>query len=269
MFSADCTVLVTSCDAYRDVEGPFIALWRKFWPDCPFETVLLAETERPASAGAPSFDRTIATGPGKTWCQILADALSRIGTPYVMMVMNDYFLEAPVNTQLVLKRLSEAKMFDAANVRLEPNPPGRVPWPGSDLMEFPKNTAYCVTCQTGIWNREYLAGLAARYKSAWEFERFGSFMLADEKRPLLVSPRREFPFLDAVHKGYWEPWGVRVMAENCVEYAFSRRGEPPLSVRLREGVKKLVFAIFPWTLIVRVQNALGVGMKERRRSAKG
>ena len=32
----DCTVLVTSCDKYRDVEGPFCALWEKYWPDCPF-----------------------------------------------------------------------------------------------------------------------------------------------------------------------------------------------------------------------------------------
>ena len=269
MFSADCTALVTSCDAYRDVEAPFIALWRKFWPDCPFETVLLTETAQcEPPDGAPRFDRTIATGPGKTWCEMLADALSQIETPYVMMLMNDYYLEASVDTALVLKRLAQAKEFDAANLRLEPNPPGRARWRDTDLMGYPKNAAYCVTCQTGIWNKGYLAGLARRNKSAWEFERNGSFMLADERRPLLVSPRREFPFLDAVHKGYWEPWGVRVMAENGIDYDFSRRGEPPFSVRFREGIKKLVFAVFPWTLIVRVQNMLGVGMKGSGRAAK-
>ena len=34
MFSADCTVLVTSCDAYRDVEGSFSVSTRRisdFW----------------------------------------------------------------------------------------------------------------------------------------------------------------------------------------------------------------------------------------------
>ena len=32
--------------------------------------------------------------------------------------------------------------------------------------------------------------------------------------------------------------------------------------------EKLVFAVFPWTLIVRVQNMLGVGMKGSGRAAK-
>ena len=259
-----CTVLVTSCDAYHDVEGPFIALWRKFWPDCPFETVLLSET-----VSCDGFDRVILTGKGKCWCEMLAEALDQIRTPYVVLLMNDYYLEAPVDTANVLRRLEQAQAFDAANLRLMPNPPGRRAFrPDCDLREYPRNAAYCVTCQTGIWNRGYLRGLAARNRSAWEFERFGSFMLADETRPLLVTPTKEFPFLDAVHKGFWEPWGVRVMRENGIAYDFSRRGEPPFSVRVREASKKLVFAVFPWTLIVRVQNLLGVGMKEKKRSKR-
>ncbi len=263
MKNVDCTILVTSCDAYLDVVGPFVALWRKYWPDCPFETVLLSETLL-----SEGFDRVILTGKGKTWCQMLVEALDQISTPYVVMLMNDYYLEAPVDTANFLRRLEQAKTFNVANLRLNPNPPGRTPFSVGgavfDLFEFPKNEAYCVTCQTGIWNREYLRGLAARNKSAWEFERFGSFMLEGETRPLLVTPTREFPFLDVVHKGYWEPWGVRVLKENGIAYDFSKRGTPSFKVRVREGVKSLIFKIFPWTLIVRVQNLLGVGMKEKK-----
>ena len=263
MMHPDCTVLVTSCDGYHDVENPFITLWRKFWPDCPFETVLLSET-----VPCAGFGRVILTGKGKCWCEMLAEALDQIRTPYVILLMNDYYLEAPVDTANILRRLDQAKAYGAANLRLMPNPPGRRAFradEGCDLLEYPRNAAYCVTCQTGIWNREYLRGLAARNRSAWEFERFGSFMLDGETRPLLVTPAKEFPFLDAVHKGYWEPWGVRVMRENGVAYDFSRRGTPPFAVRAREACKALVFAVFPWTFIVRVQNLLGVGMKERRK----
>lgn len=261
-----CTVLVASCDAYRDVEGPFIALWRKYWPDCPFETVLVTETQ-PAVTPAAAFDRTLLTGRGKSWCAMLAEALAQIETPYVMLAMNDYFLVAPVDTARVLKRLREAQTFDAAHVRLHPNPPGRRPFPGSDLLEYPKNTAYAVTCQTGIWRRDYLLSLAQRNKSAWEFERRGSFMLAEETRPLLVAPRPEFPFIDAVHKGYWEKAGMAALAKNGIAYDFAQRGAPPFAVRFREALKKAVFAVFPWTFIVRVQNILDCGMKEKHPSA--
>lgn len=257
----ELTVLVTSCDAYRDVETPFLSLFRRHWPDCPFELVLVAETDRPAVDGG--FDRVVATGSGKNWCQMLAEALERVGTPYVLLLMNDYLLDAAVDTAHFAVRLAQAKQFDAANLRLNPNPPGRKSWPDSDLLEYPKNVAYSVTCQTGIWNREYLLELARRNKSAWEFERYGSFMLDGEMRPLLVTQTKEFPFIDAVHKGYWEKFGVAVCKKNGVAIDFAARGLPPFAVRLREGVKSLIFALFPWTLIVRIQNLLDVGMKER------
>lgn len=259
MKSPDCTVLVTSCDAYRDVEGPFLALFRRHWPDCPFELVVNGETG--AEAG---FDRAVLSGRGKPWCRMLVEALDRIATPYVLLLMNDYFLEAAVDTARILQRLEQAKRFDAASLRLNPSPPGRRPFgvPADALLEMPKNVAYCVTCQAGIWNRGYLRGLAARNRSAWEFERYGSFMLAGETRPLLVTPTREFPFVDAVHKGYWESFGVQVLKENGLAPDLSRRGLPPPRVRLCESVKSLAFAVFPWTLIVRAQNLLGVGMKE-------
>lgn len=260
----DCTVLVTSCDAYGDVEGPFLALFRRYWPNCPFELVVNGETR--AAAG---FDRAILSGRGKTWCQMLTEALDQVTTPYVLLLMNDYFLASAVDTVRVLRRLEQAKAFGAANLRLNPSPPGRRPFgaPADELLEMPKNVAYCVTCQAGIWNRGYLRGLAAQNRSAWEFERYGSFMLAGETRPLLVTPTREFPFVDAVHKGYWEPHGVQVLKANGMAYDFARRGLPPWQVRVCEGVKSLVFKVFPWTLIVRIQNLLGVGMKERAKSA--
>ncbi len=260
----DCTVVVTSCDAYGDVAAPFIVLFRRYWPDCPFETVLLTETAAPP-AGDAAFDRVIATGKGKCWCEMLAEALEQIATPYVIMLMDDYYLVSPENTADILNRLEQAKRFDVASLRLAPLPPGRTAWRDTDLLEMPKDVAYCVTCQASIWNREFLLGLARRNKSAWEFERYGSFMVGDERRPLLVTPGREFPYMDAVHKGYWEKSAVALLKENGIPYDFSRRGQPPLPVRVKEGLKKLVFAIFPWTLIVRVQNVFNAGMKEKRK----
>lgn len=253
--SSECTVLVTSCDAYHDIEAPFLAMWRKYWPDCPFRLVLLTET-----LPTPGFDETICTGRGKKWCQMLAEALEQIGTPYVLMLMNDYFLSSPVDTGRFMQRLREAKRFGAASLRLMPNPPGKHPWEGSDLMEMPKNTAYCVTCQATIWERGFLLSLARRNRSAWEFERYGSFMMKDEARPLLVTREKEFPFLDCVHKGYWEKWGLELLAREGVPYSGSRT-LPPANVRLAEWAKAAIFRLLPWNLIVRTQNIFNAGKK--------
>ena len=149
--------------------------------------------------------------------------------------------------------------------RLIPNPKPSQPY-GEGLYEYRKQTAYCIATQAGIWNREFLLGLAKGKASIWEFERYGSFAVEQEHRPLLVTPTKEFPFVDAVHKGYWESFGIEVCKQNGVPIDFAARGRPPFSVRLREGLKDLIFAVFPWTLIVRIQNFFDVGMKEQKRT---
>ena len=246
--NVDCTVLVTSCDAYRDVEAPFLKLFRKYWPDCPFELVLLTETA--PSGDARDFARTVLTGKGKTWSQMLVEALDQISTPYVIMLMNDYFLASSVDTALILRRLAEAKEKDALNYRLCPDPPRAV-----------KNTAYSVSCKAGIWNRLFLRELAAKTKSAWEFERYGSFMFDEsDPRPILVTEKLEFPFLDVVHKGFWEPWGVELLKREGLAYDFSVRGTPPFPVWLKEKVKDFIFNLNP-DLVTHVQNVFNVGKK--------
>ncbi len=244
--NADCTVLVTSCDAYRDVEGPFLQLFRKYWPDCPFELVIVTET-----SAAPGFDRSILTGHAPEWRTRTVSALEQIKTPYVIFMCNDYFLNAPVDTELILRRLAEAKEMDALNYRLVPNPPRAV-----------KNTAYSISCQVGIWNKEFMLQLAKRYPSAWEFERKGSFDFDPaDPRPILVTEKQEFPFLDVVHKGYWEKYGVELLRREGIDYDFSKRGLPPFKVRMVEFLKAAVFAIFPSSFIVRTQNRFAVGKK--------
>ena len=56
---------------------------------------------------------------------------------------------------------------------------------------------------------------------------------------------------------------MKVCRENGLEVNLAKRGMPPLSVRIVEAFKALVFAVVPNTLIVRVQNALGAGARER------
>lgn len=254
-----CTVLVASCDKYADLQQSFIRLFRKFWPDCPFEVVLVTETDLPVEG----FDRVIACGGGTNWASRLVMALDRVETPQVMMLCDDYFLAAPVDTALMLKRLDDLRTADAVNLRLVPNPKNGIPR-DNGLMEYPKNTAYCISTLAGFWNREFLQKLARGKSSIWEFERYGSFEVGGESRPILATVEKEFPFVDAVHKGCWEKFGLEVCRANGIAVDLSKRGLPPVSTRVKEALKALVFAVVPNTLIVRVQNAFGLGAKERK-----
>jgi hypothetical protein len=215
------------------------------------------------------FNRVIACGKGDSWCGRLIRVLDTIETPYVIMLCDDYFLTSFVDTELILCRLEQAKKYNAVNLRLipNPNPDNRNSIPVADgLREYRKNTAYCIATQAGIWNRNFLRSLACGKESIWEFERYGSFDVGNEQRALLVTQEKEFPFIDAVHKGCWEKFGVKCLEDNGITFDFSKRGLPSFRIRLIEGIKAFIFAIVPTTLLVRVQNALGIGAKEIRRA---
>lgn len=262
-----CTVVVCSCDAYSDLIGHFGTLFGKYWPDCPFDTVLVTESE----IEKPScFSRVVACGKGGNWCERLVSALDEISTPYVLMLCDDYFLSSPVDTEKVLGRLEQLRSLNGVNLRMIPNPKptgsnaSEVAGVEPKLFRYKPDTAYCIATQAGFWNRDFLRDLAKGKSSIWEFERYGSFSVGSEERPILVTPEKEFPFVDAVHKGYWEKFGLAVCDENGLSVDLKRRGLPPLSVRIKEAAKALVFAVIPNTLIVRIQNALSLGAKEKK-----
>jgi len=270
----DCTVIVCSCDKYADLLAPFSALWKKFWPDCPFELILITESAPSSTSNLQpstsnlSFDRIIACGPGGNWCSRLVLALGQITTPYVLMLCDDYYLEKPVDTKLMLKRLEQIQKFNADNLRLIPNPkPAKNNSTAfgheTDLFQYRPATAYSVATQTGFWRKDFLRELATGKNSIWEFERYGSFDPLAAKNPLLVTPTKEFPFLDAVHKGHWETWGLKVCRDNGIDLSDIRRTLPPLKVRLIEGLKALVFKLLPTDWIVKIQNAHNLGAKEK------
>ena len=201
----------------------------------------------------------------------LDDVADLIPDGYFDLIVCNDVLEHIVDTDKALCLLKQ-KMVDSAWLVGSPNPvPGArnsSPAEGG-LFEYRKNTAYCIATQAGIWNRGFLQSLARGKASIWEFERYGSFQVGEESRPLLVTPTKEFPFIDAVHKGHWEKFGVKCLTDNGIDYDFSKRGLPPFKVRVVEGLKAFIFAVVPNNWIVRVQNVLDVGARKRTAAGPG
>ena len=252
-----CSVVVASCDKYADLWRPFAALFGHYWPECPYETVLV--TESPVAQPPAGYSRVVSAGK-QGWGDRLAFALAGIDTPYTLLLCDDYFLCAPVDAAVIERCLLLARKYDAGNLRLIPNPPHTAVFSDAErLGVYEPSTAYCIATQAGLWNTRFLQRIAQGYNSIWEFERRGSFR-DDLTMPLLGTAEKVFPFIDAVHKGRWEDEALRlcrlhqIPVDLCYRQGYSRWD------RIREYVKGLVFNLNP-TLLVRVQNALNLGHK--------
>lgn len=91
------TFLVNSCDKYSDTWTPFFTLLKKNWPGFDLPVVLNTETKDYSFEG---INLTVCNIPGaKTWSERFLNVLDRISTDYVLVFLEDFFIEDTVNVQ--------------------------------------------------------------------------------------------------------------------------------------------------------------------------
>ena len=256
MSQSNCTIIIASCDRYSDTWQPFAALFKHYWPGCPYETVLV--TESPVANPPEGFSHVVNAGK-LGWGDRLAVALEDVTTPYTLLLCDDYFLYAPVDA-VVERALALAQKYDIGNLRLIPNPPHTSTFSeGEELGLYKPSSAYCIATQAGLWNTRFLQRIAKGYNSIWEFERQGSFR-KDLDLPLLGTTKKVFPFIDAIHKGRWEDEALRLCHAHNIPLNLDYRPGYTRWDKIREAIKSFIFNINP-TLLVRIQNTLNLGHK--------
>ncbi len=85
--SPACSILVVSCDRYRDLWAPFFTLFQRYWPDCDMPVYLGANFVQAEFAGV----RTLKAGDDESWSKGLRFFLENIQTEYVLLMLEDFF----------------------------------------------------------------------------------------------------------------------------------------------------------------------------------
>ena len=167
----DCSIFVSSCDAYSDLWTPFFALWRTFWPDCPFPVYLGSNTETFCHPGVV----VLRGGYRGNWTEEVRAQLAGISTKYVLICLEDFFLRSPVPTAKVLYALSTLQDLEGMMMRLVPKPPPRRRVDGfPDIGEIEPGDLYRVSLQSAIWRLDTFLSLLNNGETIWEFEMEGS-----------------------------------------------------------------------------------------------
>ena len=223
----DTALFVISCDRYSDVWPPFFTLLERYWPDNPFPVYLLSDTLR---YGSPNV-RPVTPGKRPTWGSLVRDGLSQVPHKNVLLILEDYLINGPVNTAAVLEANALLDAEQAVVVYLRPYP---------ELERFSPEKPHfgrvgaChklkVDVTTAIWNRERLMEYVRPEYTAWDMEIKGSVAARDDSRPFLgVRGPYEaeiLPYLmTAVQRGKWTPRAVELLRrEGISNVDISKRG---------------------------------------------
>jgi hypothetical protein len=176
-----CSIVITSCDAYRDAWEPFFTLFFRYWPDCPFNIYLVSNTEKYPDERV----QTLTITPDLKWSSNLTTSLKLIPTKYIIYFQEDYFLRSRVDNNKIFQALSLAEETKAAYIRLFPCPGPDTPYQDrTDIGLISQNAVYRNSTQTAIWNKEQLINLLKPGETGWDFEMRGGL----ERARLIKEP---------------------------------------------------------------------------------
>ncbi len=228
-------MLVNSSDGFEDCWVPFFTLLERYWKGLDAPILLNTENQsrtfdklsvRCARAQS-KYDRRL------TWSECLAEALRQVETELVLYLQEDYFIEQPVDAELIqsLADLMRSRP-DIKHIGLThfgSHPPFEPFRHDSRLWTISPKARYRVSTQAGLWRKDALQSILLPWENGWMFEIFGSIRAA-RGADLYLTVRRDTarPPIYYQHtgivKGRWSRFVEPLFEREGIEVDFSRRG---------------------------------------------
>lgn len=245
---AKLAILVVSCDKYADLWEIFFSLFDRYWPDCPY--IVYLGTNRKLFHSREDL-KIICIGEDKSWAENVHSMLEQISETYVLMLLEDFFLDKPVNTQHIRERLDYVIKNHLDCLRLNPCPP---PYKTSDrrlgigLVE--PGSPYYITTQPAIWKKKSLDKLMQSGFSAWDFEIKNSENSGMLNMDVCGSNRFVISHKNGVERGKFYESTLRFLDNRKITVKSTRLTEGTISdVSLTRWLRLIKYRVKEWVYI--------------------
>jgi len=162
-------VVILTCNKYTWMIPIALHFYKKYWPDNPYQTEIVTETEH--------IDGKVFYINDTSWSSRLIKYLKQSKENKFMLIMEEHFIEKKVNT----KRVKVAEKLCEGNV-------GCVRLNHTDkwfrgyairvgirsFREYPLDKRYSMSMQTAIWQKRYLLDVLRANEDIWQTEIDGS-----------------------------------------------------------------------------------------------
>jgi len=243
LMSESIAVLVCSCDKYTEAWEPMFGLMNIYWQDCKYKKTLLTNEKE-----FNKFDViSLKSGSIADWSTSFINALEMIDEEYVLVLMEDYFLQKKVRNDdfdAIEAYMSANPEVACMRIHPSPAPPGTGDKTRIGHMifeEISNDDEYSINLQAGVWKKDFLLEIAEKNESAWQFEHHGSQRMQERKEKILViSDKENIPFdyyCTGIIQGYW----IKEAVELCRKHGITVRQDTielePIHIRLRRIIR--------------------------------
>lgn len=213
-------VYVTSLDKSSDLWGAFFKMFSKNWPDCPYKVYLgnnsdIFQRENIIVLNAQNHSN---------WSDRALEHLEQIPEPYVLMLLDDWFLYQLVDSLVIDECFGCIIKLDGVMLRLVPDPKPDYALAGLykiGLLKVGKLNR--TNTHATIWHKEALVKLITKGESLWEFEVNGSIRSNVYSGGIYCVWNPIIKYFGAVERGKWTRYAVRKLAQERISIDLKRR----------------------------------------------
>lgn len=168
----DVSILIIGFDGYKDVWDHCISLLNQYWKERP-------KTYLATSELAPDYENVeiIPAGPNSEWSRKVQAALKKIDTPYVILLLEDFFISDYVNNDLIknaieLVEKDGIKFYQLLVQLIKQSWEKGTPYKGNKHIHIiPRDKKYGINLQAAIWKTDFLREkVGTENYNAWLFE---------------------------------------------------------------------------------------------------
>jgi len=194
-------VLMITCKRYEQVWEPFITLFKRYWPDCPYRFIMGTDV------GSYDEVEVISIGKDLGWSDNCIYLLNQIKADRIILFFEDFLPTEKFNTDRIRRLVRHSYDYNVGCLRLAPCPGPSAAWHGTEsLGTLQPQDPYRFSLQTAIWDRSLLLKLLRPGENGWQTEAHGTKRARVRSEPFLSVWRGQTPIpyiITAVVKGVW------------------------------------------------------------------
>lgn len=244
----DVAVLVMSCDWYYDTWDGFLTLFHKFYERNDLD-IILCKDEGPNDSYADKvgFDRVIKTKQTIEWSGRLKHALQVIDYEYVILLLDDFWLNRELNVNVLDEDISFIKKHQEVGVvYLCHGNVIKLKKYNQRYGVFEYGDMYRANTLPAIWKKQVLFDLAKSNETIWQFERLGT-LRSPENVLFLATKESYFPFVSAIDVRCWDKKAFKLSKMYGFEIPGNRK-KKSVGLRIKLFLRGMIFNIAPRTI---------------------
>ncbi|HCT94555.1 MAG: hypothetical protein A2X19_06780 [Bacteroidetes bacterium GWE2_39_28] len=221
---SDVSIMVVSCDKYKDLWDPFFKCFNKYWSDCPYP-IYLASNEFTYDSD-PTIT-PILIGPDKDYSTNLIEMIKHIKTSWILLWFEDCFITSNIDTPRILRLVAAAQEYKAGYLKLT------VDYPliftkdkNQEIGPIPKGIKYRSGIGLALYHKGTLQKLLEPGESAWQIDRSQRSNFIEEPFFALTTHLKKdppIPVLNAVIKGEWSYEALKFMKKEGINDSIKNR----------------------------------------------